>query len=122
MTSQADGLPLPATRPPLRVDPGGAVRVGASRVSLDVVVAEYENGLTAEDLVRAYDTLELADVHAVIAYYLRHRDEVRAYLKRRAAEAAALRAQIEAGRPPVPRAELLARRRTGEPDHAPPGQ
>ena len=39
--------------------------------------------MTPEDMVRAYDTLLLADVHAVIAYYLRHRDAVRAYLKRR---------------------------------------
>ena len=49
-----------------------------------------ENGVTPEDMVRAYDTLVLADVHAVIAYYLRHRDEVRAYLKQRAEEAEAL--------------------------------
>ena len=27
-------------------------------------------------MVRAYDTLGLADVYAVIAFYLRHRDEV----------------------------------------------
>jgi uncharacterized protein (DUF433 family) len=44
------------------------------------VVEQYENGMAPEDLVRAYDTLDLADVHAVIAYYLRHREEVRAYL------------------------------------------
>src|SRR5437763_9820505 len=89
---RAEVLPLHAERPPLRVDQGGAVRVGSSRVSLDLVVEQYENGMTPEDMVRAYDTLALADVYAVIAYYLRHRDEVRAYLKRREAEAAALRA------------------------------
>jgi uncharacterized protein (DUF433 family) len=33
--------------------------------------------MNPEDLVRAYDTLLLADVHAVIAYYLRLREEVR---------------------------------------------
>jgi uncharacterized protein (DUF433 family) len=81
------------------VDEGGAVRVGNSRVSLDLVVEQYENGMTPEDMARAYDTLALPDVHAVIAYYLRHRDQVRAYLKRRAEEAAALRAKVEAGRP-----------------------
>ena len=61
-------------------------------------------------MVRAYDTLVLADVYAVIAYYLRHRDEVRVYLKRRAEEAAALRAKIEAEHPRITREELLARR------------
>ena len=110
MTGQANGLPLYAEVPPLRVDDGGAVRVGQSRVSFDLVVEQYENGMTPEDMVRAYDTLLLADVHSVIAYYLRHRDEVRAYLKRRTEEAEALRAKLEAERPRVSGEELLARR------------
>jgi uncharacterized protein (DUF433 family) len=122
MKSLADGLPLHADRPPLRVDEGGAVRVGNSRISLDLVVKQYENGMTPEDMVRAYDTLVLADVHAVIAYYLRHRDEVRAYLKRREEEARTLQAKIEAERPRVTREELLARRRAREKDNAPTGQ
>src|SRR5438067_13177036 len=99
MTKLVGGLPLHAERPPLRVDDGGAVRVGNSRISLDLIVEQYENGMTPEDMVRAYDTLALADAYAVVAYYLRHRDEVRAYLKRRAEEAEALRARIEAERP-----------------------
>ena len=115
-------LPLDAERPPLRVDEGGVVRVGKSRVSLDLVVEQYENGMTPEDMVRAYDTLGLADVHAVIAYYLRHRDEVRAYLKRRREEAEGLRAKIEAERPRVSREELLARRSAREKANAPTGQ
>src|SRR5437763_16519518 len=114
MTNSTNGLPLHAELPPLRVDEGGAVRVGKSRVSLDLVVEQYENGMTPEDMVRAYDTLALADVHAVIAYYLRHRDGVRTYLKRRAEEVAALRAQVEAGRPRSSGAGLLARRTAGE--------
>jgi uncharacterized protein (DUF433 family) len=115
-------LPLHADPPALRVDEGGVVRVGNTRVSLDLIVEQYENGMTPEDMVRAYDTLLLADGHAVIAYYLRHRDEIRAYLKRREEEAEALRAKIEAERPRVTRDELLARRRAREKDHAPTGQ
>ncbi|HKI37464.1 MAG TPA: DUF433 domain-containing protein [Gemmataceae bacterium] len=122
MTSPANGLPLHADLPPLRVDEGGAVRVGNSRISLDLVVEQYENGMMPEDMVRAYDSLVLADIHAVIAYYLRHRDEVRAYLKRRAEEAEALRGKIEAERPRVSRAELLARRSAREKANAPTGQ
>jgi len=118
----AEAFPLHADPPPLRVDQGGAVRVSNSRISLDLVLSQYENGMTPEDMVRAYDTLVLADVYAVIAYYLRHRDEVRAYLKRREEEAEALRAKIEAERPRVSREELLARRSAREKGNAPTGQ
>jgi hypothetical protein len=93
-----------------------------SRVSLDLVVEQYENGMTPDEMVRAYDTLELADVHAAIAYYLRHLDDVRAYLKRRAAEAEALRSSIEVERPRVTRDDLLARGRAREQEHASTGQ
>src|SRR5438477_12467837 len=122
MTTLENGLPLHSEVPPLRVDEGGAVRVGKSRISLDLVVEQYEDGMTPEDMVRTYDTLALADVHAVIAYYLRHRDEVRAYLKRRKEEAEALRAKLEADRPRVSREDLLARRCAREKADAPPGQ
>ena len=122
MTSLANALPLHADLPPLRVEEGGAVRVGNTRISLDLVVEQYENGMTPEDLVRAYDSLALADVHAVIAYYLRHRDEVRAYLKRRAEEAETLRAKIEAERPRISREELLTRRSAMGKANAPTGQ
>jgi len=115
-------LPLHADGPPLRVDEGGAVRVGKSRISLELVVEQYENGMTPEDMVRAYDTLLLADVHAVIAYYLRHRDAVRDYLKRREQDAEALRAKIEAERPRISREELLARRSATENASAPTSQ
>lgn len=115
-------FPLYASPPPLRVDDGGVVRVGTSRISLDLVVEQYENGMTPEDMVRAYDTLLLADVYAVLGYYLQHRIAVRDYLQRRGAEALALRTKIEAERPRLTRAELLARRQTREKDHAPAGQ
>ena len=122
MANLANGLPLHAEPPPLRVEEGGVVRVGKSRVSLDLGVEQYENGMTPEELVRAYDTLNLADVHAAIAYYLRHREEVRAYRERREEEAKALRAKIEGERPRVSREELLARHSAREKADAPTGQ
>lgn len=115
-------LLLEADHSQLRMDEEGTVRIGNSRVTLDLVVEQYENGMTPEDLVRAYDSLALADVHEAIAYYLRHRDDVRAYLKLRENEAAALRAKIESERPRVSREELLARGSARETANAPTGQ
>ena len=115
-------FPLESTDPPFRLDDGGVVRVGDSRISLDLIVEQYENGMTPEEMVRAYDTLLLADVYATIAYYLRHRDAVRAYLRRRAEEAEALRAKIEADRPHIAREELVIRGSASEKDHAATGQ
>ena len=111
-------FPLDSIGPPLRLADGGVVRVGDSRVSLDLVVEQYENGMTPEEMVRAYDTLLVADVYATIAYYLRHRDAVRAYLKRRGEEAEALRAKIEGERPRIAPEELVIRRSASEKDHA----
>lgn len=117
-----NGLVIHDDRPPLRKDEGGVVRVGKTRISLDLITEQYENGMTPDDMVRAYDTLELADVHGVIAYYHRHKKEVQAYLKQRREGAAALREKIEKERPRVKREELLARQNSREKADAPTGQ
>ncbi len=122
METQADSRPLDADPLPLRLEEGGVIRVGRGRISLDLIVEQYENGMTPEDMARGYDTLDLADAYATIAYYLRHRGEVRAYLNRREEEAAVLRARIEAERPRLSREELLARRKAKERADAPTGQ
>jgi uncharacterized protein (DUF433 family) len=118
-------MPFPEFSPvdsSLRWDEGGVVRVGNSRISLDLVIEQYDSGATPEEMCRAYDTLDLADTYAAIAYYLRHREDVANYLKRRAAEAEAHQAAIEGDRPRVGREELLARRAARERSHAPTGQ
>ena len=74
--------------PPLREDADGALRVGQSRVLLELVIRAFQDGATPETIVQRYSTLALPDVYAVIAYYLRHRNEVEAYLARREQQAA----------------------------------
>jgi uncharacterized protein (DUF433 family) len=81
---------------PLRLDSSGVLRVGDTRVTLDTVVHAYRDGASPEEIVLRYDSLGLAEVHAVIAYFLRHRAEVDEYLVRRTAQAAEVRKQVEA--------------------------
>lgn len=80
---------------PLTMTLEGVLRVGKTRVTLDTVIYTYREGATPEEIVLRYDTLELADVHAVIAYYLRHETEVNAYLEASEKQAEAIRAEIE---------------------------
>lgn len=105
---------------PFRTDEYGVIRVGDSQVVLDIVIREFNNGADPEGIVHGYPTLNLADVYAVIAYYLRHRKEVDEYLQTRREEAERLRQQIEAKQPNRDelRAKLLARKAVMERDHA----
>jgi uncharacterized protein (DUF433 family) len=95
---------------PLRVDETGTVRIGQTRVILELVIHAFRDGATPEQIVQDYDTLNLADVYTVIGYYLHHRNDVDAYLARRARAADELRVKIEASQRHLPdiRARLLA--------------
>ncbi len=106
-------LAIVETPAPLRTDVDGNVRVGGTRVTLDTVVGAYLDGATAEDIVAGFPTLELADVYAVLSYYLRQRADVDAYLCEQEREAAVIRARIEARSPQGDiRARLLARKQS----------
>ena len=87
---------LEAISIPLTNDGDGGFRVGNSRVQLERIVAARAQGASAEEIVRMYDTLDLADVHAVVAWMLKHPEDVAAYMKRRNAEADELWRQMEA--------------------------
>ena len=83
--------PVVATDPiPLYCDTYGVLRVGGTQVTLDTVITAFHAGASAEEISDDYP-LNLADVYAVIAYYLRHRAEIDSYLARRRQEAEAAR-------------------------------
>jgi uncharacterized protein (DUF433 family) len=105
MTIHADPVPL-------RLDEHGVIRIADSRISLEVILDYYHQGMPAEAIAEGYeDVITLADVYAVLAYYHRHRDEVDAYLHQRDQESEALRRQVETEQPRRPGflEELLAR-------------
>lgn len=84
---------------PLRYDEKGAVRVGDTRVLLEMVIYAFEKGQTPEDIVQSFSSLKLDDVYAVISYYLQNRDEVNQYMAQVEADSEAIRAKIEASQP-----------------------
>jgi len=92
-------LAIHADPAPLRTETDGTVRVGATRVTLDLVMEANQRGLSPEAIVETYPSLQLADVHGVLAYYFRHRAEVDGYLQERQRQADALRRTSEAAQP-----------------------
>ena len=101
-----------AESPPLREEADGALRIGNSRVLLELVIRAFQDGTTPESIVQRYSTLSLPDVYTVIAYYLRHRSEIENYLARREQRADEVRQRIQNRQSDLSeiRARLLARR------------
>ncbi len=95
---------------PLENDDDGMIRVAGTRVTLQTLVYAFRRGDTPEQMVDSFSVLRLADVYAVIAYYLNHRDEVDSYVEQQEGLAAAIRQENEARFPSDGlRARLLAR-------------
>lgn len=100
---------------PLAVDRDGVARVGGTRVTLDVLVAAFREGATAEEMVQQYPSLRLADVYSVVGYYLRHlrhRSEVEEYLRERERRADHVRRKNESRFDPEGIRDRLASRRS----------
>jgi uncharacterized protein (DUF433 family) len=97
---------------PLATDADGVIRIKGSRVTLDTVVLAFTDGATAEEIIQQYPTLALADVYAVIGYYLHRQPEVDAYLSQSREQADKVRKENESRfNPKGVRERLVARRK-----------
>lgn len=81
---------------PLAADTDGVIRVAGTRLPLDNIIIAFNQGATAEEIVQRFPVVDLADVYAVISYYLHHRAEVDAYLDARQTRATEIKKQNEA--------------------------
>ena len=59
-------LVLKSQKPPLREDETGAIRVGNSRVLLEIVIRAFQDGASAESIVDSYPTLTLSDAYGAM--------------------------------------------------------
>jgi uncharacterized protein (DUF433 family) len=56
--------------------------IAGTRVRVQDIVSDHErHGLSVEEIARNYPHLTLAQVHAALAYYFDHRDEVLLQMK-----------------------------------------
>jgi len=88
-------LVIRAERVPLETNRDCVVTVCGTRVTLDTIVAAFQQGATAEEIAQQYPTVALSDVYAVIGFYLRRQPEVNAYLEERRQQSAAVRRENE---------------------------
>jgi uncharacterized protein (DUF433 family) len=92
-------------------DRDGTVRVAGTRVTLDTVVRAFHAGASPEEIAEQYPVLGLGDVYSVLAFYLRRRAEVDAYLAQGVSDGQAAAARFSSLRPDAGlRGRLLARR------------
>ena len=84
----------PHALPPRR-DTRGVIRVGGTRVALESVLWAYQEGESAEGILERFPSLDLAGIHATLAWYLRHLEEASTYLARARRDGTANRAEAE---------------------------
>ena len=72
------------------------IRIQGTRIGIEVVIEDFLDGASPEEIVIRYPNLSLEQIYATITYYLANQQEVEIYLEagRRAIEQAA-RAQAE---------------------------
>ena len=68
---------------PIEKDAQGVLHVAGSRVIVDVVVLAFDAAQTPEEILQQYPSLDLGSVYAALAYVLKHRGEIDAYLAKR---------------------------------------
>jgi uncharacterized protein (DUF433 family) len=78
MTAMDPDLDLPDL---LTCTPQGTWRIAGTRVSLDSVIHSFWEGATPEEICQDFPSLSLAQAYGAIAYYLKQRDKVDAYLQ-----------------------------------------
>jgi len=85
----------PVQTVPLTITEDGTFRVAGSRVALESVLHHFKLGAAPEEIAQQFPSLQLADIYAVIAYYLNHRDSVEEYLRQQELSGDAVQAAIE---------------------------
>ncbi len=57
------------------------IRIKGTRIGIEIVLADYLQGSSPEEIAARYLSLSLEQVYATITFYLRNRSRVEAYLE-----------------------------------------
>ena len=87
---------LKPVTPPLQMYEGKTLRVEGTRIPLERVAHAFGQGQSPEEIVCSFPSLSLADVYAVIAYYLHNREPVDDYLRQQELAADGIEQEVRA--------------------------
>ncbi len=75
----------------------GSIRVKDTRLLVDMIIYAHKRGLCPEEIYESFPSTSysVADIYAVIAYYLSHKVEIDAYLSYREKESEEMWKTIE---------------------------
>jgi uncharacterized protein (DUF433 family) len=61
---------------------GGKPRIAGHRIRVqDIYICHELKGMSPDEILQAYPSITLADVHAALAYYWDHREEIQRQIK-----------------------------------------
>jgi uncharacterized protein (DUF433 family) len=77
---------------------GGRPCIVGTRIRVqDIYVCHELQGMTPDQIVDAYPSITLADVHAALVYFWDHRDEIKQEIKDEAEQVRAMKAKAGPG-------------------------
>lgn len=87
---------------------GGRACIAGHRVRvLDIVIWHEQNGWSPDEIVSQIPSITLADVHAALAYYYDHREEIQEEIRAERAMAEEFRAAVRKGLGQADRDEFI---------------
>jgi uncharacterized protein (DUF433 family) len=98
---------------------GGKPRIDGHRIKVaHIAICHERMGLSPDEIVTSHPTITLAQVHAALAYYYEHKDEIDADID----EGERFVEELKAKSPPSKLQKLLeAKKANGSDDSIPPG-
>ncbi len=92
---------------------GGKPRIEGHRIKVEHIAVCYERmGMTADEIVTSHPTITLAEVHAALAYYFDHKQEIDADIE----EAKRFVEDLKSKSPPSKLQKLLDARKSNASD------
>ncbi|MEX2215616.1 MAG: DUF433 domain-containing protein [Phycisphaeraceae bacterium] len=84
----------------IEVDERGVAYIAGTRMKVHILVGQMQvNHFTFEQLLEGYPSLSLAQLHAALAYYYDHKDEIDQYAERVREESRQMQAADERTHP-----------------------